>query len=84
LNDNIAKVREAIRKMTGWRMKAADAIIKKIKSKVHEFADSSIVNKTIVLEDLGSMTVLRTMDISKNWESIDGRYINRLLQKDIV
>ena len=84
LNDNISTVREAIRKMTGWRMKAADAIIKKIKSKIHEFADSSIVNNTIVLEDLGSLTVLRTTDISKNWESIDGRYTNRLLQKDIV
>jgi photosystem II stability/assembly factor-like uncharacterized protein len=37
-----------------------------------------------VLEDLGSLTVLRTTDISKNWESIDGRYINRLLKKDIL
>ncbi len=84
LNDNIATVRDAIRKMTGWRMKAADAIIKKIKSKIHEFADSSIVNNTIVLEYLGSLTVLRITDISNNWENIDGRYINRLLQKDIV
>lgn len=84
LNDNIAKVREAIRKMIGWRMKAADAIIKKIKSKIHEFADSSIVNNTIVIEDLGSITVLKTTDISDKWENIDGRYINRLLQKDII
>ncbi|WP_199119740.1 DrmE family protein [Pedobacter sp. ASV28] len=84
LNDNIITVREAIRKMTGWRMKAADAIIKKIKSKIHEFADSSIVNNTIVIEDLGSITVLKITDISDKWENIDGRYINRLLQKDII
>ncbi|MGE5942911.1 MAG: DrmE family protein [Flavobacteriales bacterium] len=84
LNDNIATVREAIRKMTGWRMRAADTIIKKIKSKIHEFADSSIVNNTIELEDLGSLTVLRITEISKNSENIDGRYINRLLQKEII
>lgn len=84
LNDNIGTVREAIRKMTGWRMKAADAIIKKIKSKIHEFADSSIVNNTIVIEELGNLTILRITDISENWENIDGRYINRLLQKDII
>lgn len=84
LNDNIDTVRKAIRKMIGWRMKAADAIIKKIKSKIHEFADSSIVNNTIVIEELGSLTVLKIKEISEKWESIDGRYINRLLQKDIV
>lgn len=84
LNDNIETVRKAIGKMTGWRMKAADAIIKKIKSKIHEFTDSSIVNSTIVIGDLGSLTIFRVTDISESWENIDGRYINRLLQKDIV
>lgn len=84
LNDNIDMVRKAIRKMTGWRMKAADAIIKKIKSKIHEFADSSIINNTIVIEELGSLTVLRITEVSEKPENIDGRYINRLLQKDIL
>lgn len=84
LNDNTDMVRKAIRKMTGWRMKAADAIIKKIKSKIHEFADSSIINNTIVMEELGSLTVLRITEVSEKPENIDGRYINRLLQKDIL
>lgn len=84
LNDNTDMVRKAIRKMTGWRMKAADAIIKKIKSKIHEFADSSIINNTIVIEELGSLTVLRITEVSEKPENIDGRYINRLLQKDIL
>ena len=84
LNDNIDMVRKAIRKMTGWRMKAADAIIKKIKSKIHKFANSSIINNTIGIEDMGSLTVLRITDISESWENIDGRYINRLQHKDII
>jgi hypothetical protein len=55
LNDNINTVREAIRKMTGWRMKASDFITDKIKAQIHEFADSSIINKKILVEGLGSV-----------------------------
>lgn len=84
LNDNISIVRKAIGKMTGWRMKAADTIIKKIKSKIHEFTDSSIVNRTILLEELGNLTVLRITEVSEKPENVDGRYVNRLLQKDIT
>lgn len=84
LNDNISTVREAIRKMTGWRMKASDFITDKIKGQIHEFADSSIINKKISVEGLGSVIVLKVIEVSNAWENIDVRYVNRLLQKEII
>ncbi len=84
LNDNINTVREAIRKMTGWRMKASDFITDKIKAQIHEFANSSIVNQRISIEGLGSVIVLKVIEVSNVWENIDVRYVNRLLQKEII
>jgi len=84
LLDNINTVREAIRKMTGWRMKASDFITDKIKAQIHEFADSSIINKKISVEGLGSVIVLKVIEVSNSWENIDVRYVNRLLQKEII
>lgn len=84
LNDNIDKVREAISKMTGWRMKASDFISDKIKSQIHEFADSSIINKKILVEGLGSVMVLKVLEVSNVWEDIDVKYINKILQKEII
>lgn len=83
LNDNINTVREAIRKMTGWRMKASDFITDKIKAQIHEFADSSIINKKILVEGLGSVIVLKVIEVSNVWENIDVKYVNRLLQKKL-
>ena len=84
LNDNITTVRESIRKMTGWRMQASDFITDKIKAQIHEFADSSIINKKISIEGLGSVIVLKVIEISNGWENIDVRYVNKLLQKEII
>jgi hypothetical protein len=84
LNDNIKTVREAVRKMIGWRMKASDFIADKIKSQIHEFANSSIINKKIPVEGLGSVIVLKVIEVSNVWETIDVRYVNRLLQKEII
>jgi hypothetical protein len=84
LNDNIDIVREAIRKMKGWRMQASDFISDKIKSHIHEFADNSIINKTILVEGLGSVFVLKIVEVSNTWDNIDVRYVNRLLQKEII
>lgn len=82
LNDNINTVREAIRKMTGWRMKASDLITDKIKSQIHKFADITVINKKIPVEGLGSVNVLKVIEVSNMWENIDVRYVNRLLQKE--
>lgn len=84
LNDNIHIVREAIRKMIGWRMKASDFITDKIKAQIHEFADNSVINKKILVEGLGSVIVLKVIEISNVWENIDVKYVNRLLQKEII
>ena len=84
LYDNIGKVREAIRKMTGWRMKASDFITEKIKVEIHGFANSSIINKKISVEGLGGVIVLKVVEVSNTWENIDIRYVHRLLQKEII
>lgn len=84
LYDNIDKVREAISKMTGWRMKASDFITEKIKAQMHELACSSIINKKISIEGLGSVCVSKVIEVSSVWENIDFHYVNRLLQKEII
>jgi hypothetical protein len=84
LIDNINTVREAISKMTGWRMKASDFITERIKSQMHEFTESSVINKEIPIKGLGSVIVLKVVEISNIWENFDVKYVNRLLQKEII
>lgn len=84
LSDNINKVRDSITKIKGWRHNASDFIISKIKAQIHQYADSSVINKQISIEGLGSVFVLKVIEISNAWESIDARYVNRLLQKEII
>lgn len=84
LYNNIDKVREAISKMTGWRMKAADYIIDKIKVQMREFADNTIINTKVLVEGLGKVIFLKVVEVSDEWENIDVRYVNRLLQKEIL
>ena len=50
LSDNIKRVRDSITKMKGWRHNASDFIISKIKAKIHQYADSSVINKQISIE----------------------------------
>lgn len=83
LSDNIKKVRESITIMKGWRHNASDFIIDKIKAQIHQFADSSVINKRISIEGLGSVIILKVVEVSNIWENIDVKYINRLLQKEI-
>lgn len=84
LLDNIDKVRDSIRIMVGWRMKAADFIVDKIKSQVQDIAVSSIINMEIFLKGLGHVIILKVIEVSSEHENIDIKYVNRLLQKDII
>ncbi len=84
LNDNIKRVRDSITKMKGWRHNASDFIISKIKAQIHQYADSSVINKQISIEGLGSVIVLKVIEVSNEWENIDVRYVNRLLKKEII
>ncbi|MBS1754845.1 MAG: DrmE family protein [Ferruginibacter sp.] len=84
LSDNIKTVRDSITKMKGWRHNASDFIISKIKAQIHEYADSSLINKQISIEGLGSVSILKVIDVSNVWENIDVRYVNRLLQNEII
>ncbi|PKP53452.1 MAG: hypothetical protein CVT92_03935 [Bacteroidetes bacterium HGW-Bacteroidetes-1] len=84
LLDNISKVRDSISKMVGWRMQAADYISNQIKSKIHKIIDDSLINSKVEIEGLGSITILKVNNISNNWEEIDVRYSNKLLQKENI
>lgn len=84
LIDNIKRVRDSITKMKGWRHNASDFIISRIKSQIYKYADSSVINKQIFIEGLGSVIVLKVIEVSNVWENIDVRYVNRLLQKEII
>ena len=84
LSDNIKRVRDSITKMKGWRHNASDFVISKIKAQIHQYADSSVINKQISIEGLGSVFVLKVIEVSNVWENIDVSYVNRLLQKEII
>jgi hypothetical protein len=83
LLDNITTVREAIKKMTGWRMRAADVITERIKKKIHELASSSTIGDSITIDGLGTVNVLKVNEISNTWLIIDARYVNKLLRLDL-
>lgn len=84
LFDNISKVRDSIRTMTGWRMKASDYLAGKIKAQIHEFANNSTINRKTVIDGLGNLNILKVVEISNVWDNIDARYVNRLLQKENI
>ncbi|MCW4001531.1 MAG: DrmE family protein [Candidatus Bathyarchaeota archaeon] len=84
LLDNISKVRDSIRKMVGWRMKASDYISNQIKSQIHNIIDESLINSKVEIEGLGSVTILKVGSISNNWEEIDIRFVNRLIEKETI
>lgn len=84
LLENIGKVRDSISKMVGWRMQAADFVSNQIKSRIYKIVDESFINTKVEVAGLGSVTILKITEISKKWEEIDVRYVNRLLQKEII
>lgn len=84
LIDNIKKVRDSITTMKGWRHNASDYIISKIKGQMHQYADSSLINKQVAIDGLGSVIILKVIEASNMWTNIDVRYVNRLLQKEII
>jgi hypothetical protein len=84
LIDNIKRVRDSITKMKGWRHNASDFIISKIKAQIHQYAVSSEINKKLFIEGLGSVFVLKVVEVYKECENIDIRYVNKLLQKEII
>jgi len=81
LTDNIKEVRNAIRQMTSWRMKASDYIIEQLKEKIRSSHQSIRVNSTIDFEDLGEVEILEITEINTSSDNIDIRNVNRLLEK---
>ncbi|WP_264511644.1 DrmE family protein [Flavobacterium sp. N1719] len=84
LNDNIKRVRESITKMKGLRHDASEFIINKIKAQIYTLADSSIINTKVTIEGLGSVFILKVVEVSNSFENIDVKYVNRLLEKEII
>jgi hypothetical protein len=81
LYDNITQVRNAIRQMTGWRMKASDYVIEQLKAKLKTIHTDIQVNSIIDFEDLGEVEILEIAEIKNTHDNIDIRYANRLLEK---
>lgn len=82
LKDNIPSVREAIRQMTGWRMRAADFVRGKIRNKLMEIISKSNISESLEISDLGKIEILQISELKREPEEIDKRYVNRLLLKD--
>jgi hypothetical protein len=81
LYNNIKEVRNAIRQMTSWRMRASDFVIEQLKSKIKRTHKTIQVNSTIDFDDLGEVEILEISEINNTQENIDIRNVNRLIEK---
>lgn len=84
LNENISTVRNAISQMTSWRMKASDLVRDKIKNKLMEITDLSIINTSVEIQELGRVEFLKINELIKIAEEIDKKYVHRLIPKEII
>lgn len=81
LFDDIKTVRNAIKQMTSWRMKASDFLIEQLKAKIKSTHSTIQVNSVIDFEDLGEVEILEITEINNSQDNIDIRNVNRLLEK---
>jgi hypothetical protein len=81
LYNNIQQVRNAIKQMTSWRMKASDFLIEQLKAKIKSTHATIQVNSVIDFEDLGEVEILEITEINNSHDNIDIRNVNRLLEK---
>jgi hypothetical protein len=81
LYDDIKTVRNAIKQMTSWRMKASDFLIEQLKAKIKSTHSTIQVNSVIDFEDLGEVEILEITEINNSTDNIDIRNVNRLLEK---
>lgn len=79
---NIDTTRKAIRDMTGWRMRAADLVRDKIRAKLLEIRDKSVINSSFDIPDLGRVDILKVSGLKTEFEIIDKRYVNRLINEE--
>lgn len=84
LYNNISKVRESINKMINLRFQASTFIRDKIKNKLLEIANPSIMNESIDIIHLGSVDILKIFELNKDLRDIDKKYVHRLLKKEII
>lgn len=84
LYNNVLKVREAINQMTSLRFQAATIVRDKIKNKLMAIADTSIINTSTEIQDLGRVDFLKISELKKESEEIDKRYVHRLISKEII
>jgi len=84
LGENIITVREAINKMISLRFQASTVVRDKIKGEISSVADSSIINSSVEIEDLGRVEFLKVYDLKRESEEIDKKYVNRLLTKEFI
>jgi hypothetical protein len=84
LFDNIENTRMAIRDMISWRMQASDIVRDKIKTKLLEIRDNSIINSSIEIPDLGRVEILKVREIKREFENIDKRYLHHLISEEFI
>lgn len=84
LMENIDVVREAIEQMTSWRFQAAIIVRDKIRNKLLDIAEPSIINTSIEIPDLGRVEILKISELKKEAEEIDKRFVHRLIAKEII
>ena len=84
LSENINTVREAINKMTSLRFQTSTVVRERIKREIKLIADTSIINSSVELENLGRVEFLKVTDLNGKPQEIDKKYINRLLKKELI
>lgn len=81
--NNIDKVRDAIKQMTNWRYAASDLVRDRIKQQLGMIANQNVVNSSVEIPDLGTVSFLKVAEVKKEVDQIDKKYIHRILKKEI-
>lgn len=86
LLDKISHVRKCIRLMTSWRMKAADKLRQQLLERLtlQYTQTGEISEQKTTITGLGSVQVLKVVETTGAFEDVDLRYINKLLQTEII
>lgn len=84
LYENISTVRKAISQMISWRMKASDLVREKIKTKLLTIAKQPIINTSIEIPDLGRVEILKVIELKKDTEEIDKKFVHHLISKETI
>jgi hypothetical protein len=82
LRKDLGAVRKAIDQMIKWRFQASELVREKIKENLASITNQTLIDTSVDIPDLGKVTFLKVTELKKETESIDKKYVHKLLTKE--